>query len=429
MTFEFKQASSLDNVEIRNRESGNGCIKSLEATIYFADGTTQEFSFDSQEAVYNLEVIEANAGKLVTKVEVTPLTSTGEAAGSSPDNRMLSLREINFVYTTASIAVDSVELGDNVTELYAGELARVDAKAITASDAYPYVDVTSSDPTVVSAVAVAEADGNVVWFVRGNSAGTATITVASHLDPTKTATYDVTVKEGVDTSALEQAISDAGSYAASAYTEGSYAALQDAVKAGQNLIASGNYSANDVASAAVAIQDAIDALVMRPVNDDALINTGADTAVKVVGQSSQMPASSGEDGEVDNVLDYDDASYWHSNYLNAVYMPQYLIFDLGAEYDLTDVTFLPRQNGTNGDIFEVEILSAASAEELQAYADNGYEATEDSTVVAAGCLRAADHPVRDVQGEPLRRRRPGPVLQRLRGSLLRHQDRWHHTDC
>ena len=384
MTFEFKQASSLDNVEIRNRESGNGCITSLEAKIYFEGDTTQDFPFDSQEAVYNLEVSEANAGKLVTKVEVTPLTSTGEATGSSPDNRMLSLREINFNYTTSAVTVDSIELGDNQTKLYTGELARVDAKAVTADDVYPYVNVSSSDPSVASVTSVADADGNIVWYVRGNKAGTATITVASALDGTKTAAYVVTVTEGVDTSALEQAISDAGSYAASAYTEGSYAALQDAVKAGQNLIASGSYSANDVASAAVAIQDAIDALEMRPVDESTLINTSAETDVTVVGQSSQMPASSGEDGEVDNVLDYDDASYWHSNYTNAVYMPQYLIFDLGAEYDLTDVTFLPRQNGTNGDIFEVEILSAASAEELQAYADNGYEATEDSTVVSLG---------------------------------------------
>ena len=381
MTFEFKQASTLDNVEIRNRESGNGCITSLEAKIYFGGDTTQDFSFDSQEAVYNLEVSEANAGKLVTKVEVTPLTSTGEAAGSSPDNRMLSLREINFVYTTASIAVDSVELGDNVTELYAGELARVDAKAVTTNDAYPYVDVTSSDPTVVSAVAVADADGNVVWFVRGNSAGKATITVASHLDPTKTATYDVTVKEGVDTSALTAALQAAGKYSSSAYTEDSYAKLD----AAQELLETeGGYTANDVAKAVTAIEDAIEGLAMRPVDENKLINTSAETGIKVVGQSSQMLASTGEDGEVDNVLDYDDQSYWHSNYLNAVYMPQYLIFDLGAEYDLTDVTFLPRQKGTNGDIFEVEILTAASAEDLQTYADNGYEATADSTVASLG---------------------------------------------
>ncbi|MDO4428446.1 MAG: discoidin domain-containing protein [Atopobiaceae bacterium] len=208
------------------------------------------------------------------------------------------------------------------------------------------------------------------------------------LNPTKTASYDVTVLEGVDTSALEQAIRDAGAYSSSAYTAESFEALQAAVRAGQDLIAAGGYSANDVAAAAVATQDAIDALEMRPVDETTLINTDAETSVTVVDASSDAGAIEG--AYPGRVLDYNDQSYWHSDYNNAVYMPQYLIFDLAAEYDLTDVTFLPRQNGTNGDIFEVEILSAASAEDLQAYADNGYEAAEDSTVVSLGTFTYAN---------------------------------------
>lgn len=44
-------------------------------------------------------------------------------------------------------------------------------------------------------------------------------------------------------------------------------------------------------------------------------------------------------------------------------MPQYLSVDLGRDYDLTDVTFLPRQDGgTNGDIFEAEILVSDTAD-------------------------------------------------------------------
>ena len=37
-------------------------------------------------------------------------------------------------------------------------------------------------------------------------------------------------------------------------------------------------------------------------------------------------------------------------------MPQYLTVDLGRDYDLTDVTFLPRQDGgTNGNIREYTV--------------------------------------------------------------------------
>lgn len=389
ITFNFAAPSELDNVVVYNGSAGaNGAIKSMNATITFEGDTTQEFSFAEGDAIpetFTLQVSEENAGKLVTSVTLTPLTSTGTATGlDNPDNRMLTLGEVNFNYAATEGTVEGIELGENDTELYAGDLARVNASVKTSGIDYPYYTVKSSDPTVASVTSVADADGNIVWYVRGNAEGTATITVASALDPTVEETYEVAVKAGVNTSELVAAIQQAGSYSADAYTEDSFATLTAAVQAAEELIASEGYTANDVAAAVVAIEDAIDGLVMRPIDEDTLINTSADTGVTVVGASSEMPASSGEDGEADNVLDYDEATYWHSNYLNAVYMPQYLIFDLGDLYDLTDVTFLPRQNGRNGDIFEIEVLTAATPEDLKAYVEGEGKVAKDSTVANLG---------------------------------------------
>lgn len=389
ITFNFAAPSELDNVVVYNGSAGaNGAIKSMNATITFEDDTTQEFSFAEGDAIpetFTLQVSEENAGKLVTSVSLTPLTSTGTATGlDNPDNRMLTLGEVNFNYAAAEGTVEGIELGENDTELYVGDLARVNVSVKTSGIDYPYYTVESSNPAVASVTSVADADGNIVWYVRGNAEGTATITVASALDPTVEETYEVAVKAGVNTSELVAAIQQAGSYSADAYTEDSFATLTAAVQAAEELIASEGYTANDVAAAVVAIEDAIDGLVMRPIDEDTLINTSADTGVTVVGASSEMPASSGEDGEVDNVLDYDEATYWHSNYLNAVYMPQYLIFDLGDLYDLTDVTFLPRQNGRNGDIFEIEVLTAATPEDLKAYVEGEGKVAKDSTVANLG---------------------------------------------
>lgn len=389
ITFNFAAPSELDNVVVYNGSAGaNGAIKSMNATITFEGDTTQEFSFAEGDAIpetFTLQVSEENAGKLVTSVTLTPLTSTGTATGlDNPDNRMLTLSEVNFNYAATEGTVEGIELGENDTELYAGDLARVNASVKTSGIDYPYYTVKSSDPTVASVTSVADADGNIVWYVRGNAEGTATITVASALDPTVEETYEVAVKAGVNTSELVAAIQRAGSYSADAYTEDSFATLTAAVQAAEELIASEGYTANDVAAAVVAIEDAIDGLVMRPIDEDTLINTSADTGVTVVGASSEMPASSGEDGEADNVLDYDEATYWHSNYLNAVYMPQYLIFDLGDLYDLTDVTFLPRQDGRNGDIFEIEVLTAATPEDLKAYVEGEGKVAKDSTVANLG---------------------------------------------
>lgn len=389
ITFNFAAPSELDNVVVYNGSAGaNGAIKSMNATITFEGDTTQEFSFAEGDAIpetFTLQVSEENAGKLVTSVTLTPLTSTGTATGlDNPDNRMLTLGEVNFNYAATEGTVEGIELGENDTELYAGDLVRVNASVKTSGIDYPYYTVKSSDPTVASVTSVADADGNIVWYVRGNAEGTATITVASALDPTVEETYEVAVKAGVNTSELVAAIQQAGSYSADAYTEDSFATLTAAVQAAEELIASEGYTANDVAAAVVAIEDAIDGLVMRPIDEDTLINTSADTGVTVVGASSEMPASSGEDGEADNVLDYDEATYWHSNYLNAVYMPQYLIFDLGDLYDLTDVTFLPRQDGRNGDIFEIEVLTAATPEDLKAYVEGEGKVAKDSTVANLG---------------------------------------------
>lgn len=389
ITFNFAAPSGLDNVVVYNGSAGaNGAIKSMNATITFEDDTTQEFSFAEGDAIpetFTLQVSEENAGKLVTSVTLTPLTSTGTATGlDNPDNRMLTLGEVNFNYAATEGTVEGIELGENDTELYVGDLARVNASVKTSGIDYPYYTVKSSDPTVASVTSVADADGNIVWYVRGNAEGTATITVASALDSSVKETYEVAVKAGVNTSELVAAIQRAGSYSADAYTEDSFATLTAAVQAAEELIASEGYTANDVAAAVVAIEDAIDGLVMRPIDEDTLINTSADTGVTVVGASSEMPASSGEDGEADNVLDYDEATYWHSNYLNAVYMPQYLIFDLGDLYDLTDVTFLPRQNGRNGDIFEIEVLTAATPEDLKAYVEGEGKVAKDSTVANLG---------------------------------------------
>ncbi|MDO4595852.1 MAG: glycoside hydrolase family 31 protein, partial [Coriobacteriaceae bacterium] len=103
LTFELKQPRPLANVELLNGDkASNGSINSLEAIITFADGTKQEFKggeFSTNKPVYTFTVSEANKAKNVTKVEIKPLTSTGVATGiENPENRMLTIGEINFNY-------------------------------------------------------------------------------------------------------------------------------------------------------------------------------------------------------------------------------------------------------------------------------------------------------------------------------------------
>ena len=387
MHFDFKQASPLSDVVVTNRVDasgtvgGNGYIKSIEATLRFEDGTTETFSggdYDTSAATYTFAPSAENADKLVAGIDITYIDASNSAAGC------LTVSEIDFNYETEGVSVDRIELGDNETELYTGELSRVDARAVTTNDAYPYVTVESSDASVVSTVATTDADGNIAWFIRGNRPGKATIKVYSPMDEEVSESYEVTVLEGVDTSALTAALQAAGKYSSSAYTEDSYAKLDAAVKAAQELLETEGYTANDVAEAVTAIEDAIEGLAMRPVDEDTLINTSADSGVTFVSASSEATY---EDSDGSKALDYNNETHWHSDWAYEPGVPQWIIFDLGAVYDLTDVTILPRQTGNrNGNVFEAEIVVAASSADLEAYAENGYVAPEGNTAVSLGAF-------------------------------------------
>ena len=332
-------------------------MQKIKAVVTFEDGSTQEFAggeYDSFLARYAFDLSAENKGKKATKVEVTPLEASGD--------QMLTLREVNFNYTQGVEAIEGVELGKNQTEFFEGDITPVDAKATPESAGYPYVTVESSDPSVVSVSAV-QAGDSVSYYLRANKAGKAKITVASVLDPSKTASYEVEVKAGVDTSALVAALSKAAGYSESVYTKDSYAALTTAVEAAQKLLDSGqgSYSKKDVADATAKIEKAIDGLKMRPVDEKILINTPENRKnVKVAGFSSEADY---EGSNAVNALDGDERTLWHSDWAPGTGMPQYLSVDLGRDYDLTDVTFLPRQDGgTNGDIFEAEILVSDTAD-------------------------------------------------------------------
>ena len=365
--FDLKNNRVLDNVQIVNRKDsvgtvgGNGFIKKLEATMVFEDGTQQTFKgdeFDTAKDVYTLTPSAENAGKKVDRVDVNILE-----ANNGP--HMLTISEINFNYTNPVEDVESVELGDNATSLFVGELSQVKATVRPDSLNYNQFKVESSDPAVASIVTKQVGD-DVVNFVRGNKAGKATITVKSVLDESKTASYEVEIKEGVNTSALEEALAEARGMNPAAYTEDSYAKLAEAVKAGEELLKSGKYTDKDIADATMAIRKAIKGLEALPIDESKLINTEEHKdIVKVAGFSSQCEPETLEDGLASNSLDYNDQSYWHSNYSTSVGMPQYLEYDLGSTYDLSGIKFLPRQNGQNGDIFEARVYVADTAEGLK----------------------------------------------------------------
>ena len=120
-----------------------------------------------------------------------------------------------------------------------------------------------------------------------------------------------------------------------------------------------------------ALQAAIDALVWDgplPLNPDNLINKAANE-VSVENYSSQCggtgePTENGT-GQAAATVDYNNNTYWHSNWDKNNGENHTITYNLGKEYTLTDVTFLPRQAGRNGDIYSFEVYVGNSTDYTQ----------------------------------------------------------------
>jgi len=95
-------------------------------------------------------------------------------------------------------------------------------------------------------------------------------------------------------------------------------------------------------------------------------------------QLSVMAADSeeyvGENGAARNVLDGDEATFWHTEWFSAAPpYPHTLILDLGTTYQVDQVTYLPRQDGNeNGTIADYALYLSPSL--TSSYTDSAVEA-------------------------------------------------------
>ncbi|HWM74981.1 MAG TPA: family 20 glycosylhydrolase [Nocardioides sp.] len=70
-----------------------------------------------------------------------------------------------------------------------------------------------------------------------------------------------------------------------------------------------------------------------------------------------------EDGTAANVLDGDPSTIWHTQYEGAQPgFPHHITIDLGTDYDVTGLEYLPRQDGSNGRFKEYAITVSADGE-------------------------------------------------------------------
>ena len=162
------------------------------------------------------------------------------------------------------------------------------------------------------------------------------------------------------------------------YTSETYEPFKEAFENAQSILNSDDVTQDEVDDALTTLQttyNALEELTIPLLDENKLINKDAQSSVTIIDYSSQCikGGNPNEDAEASYVLDYDTTSYWHSDFRNSIGMPQHLTFDLGENYVLSDITFLPRQIGTNGDIFKVKVYVGMSEDELEDVGEFSFE--------------------------------------------------------
>lgn len=329
----------MSTIQVHNANEGNGYLTSMSAVVTYEDGTNTTVDFDEAQAVYE---ITTDDSKNVRQVDLTFKTSTGTAnANNNPrENRMLTLAEIDFFYTTGAPAEEIKLVEGTATEMYVGYVEDIDAVVLPEECPNQYFTVTSSKPEVASIITLVDENGDPIYKVLGVSAGETEITLTSAADSTVTKTYTLTVIAGVDKSDLIDAINKTMGAPESIYTEDSYGTYKSAYEKAVEVKDDQEATRADVESATAELLAAYDALEIVPV--DSSLELDADTVV------SSASGDYSESNTADRMFDNDLLTYWESPYGGSnANLPKDVVIELNDTYVLEQISFISHtiQNG------------------------------------------------------------------------------------
>ena len=366
------EARPITTFKVYGRENSNGSLKKSKLAYIDAEGKRHELD----ESIATSPSWEINDN--VKQIIWTPMESSGttEDCYENRNNRMLSLYEIEITEDSA-VEATGIKFDDSsVKTLKVGEVGEVSATVAPENVSNPFYNITSSDSNVVSVTKIPTAD-KYLYQVQGISTGKATLTATSE-DGNFTAKWEVTVEEGLNYAELDKQIAEAEALYQNLYTEESWAKFWLVVENGKALKENPDASQTDVNTAAKNIKEARKSLKLKgsiDTNPDSQ-NLIDQTTLKMYDESSYSAA---EKEHADNTIDGDRNTIWHSNYNSGYSLPQYFTIDLGEEYSLEQVDYLPRQGNRNGHITHYRIETSTDGEKFTPVVE-GYFETEDGAL-------------------------------------------------
>ncbi len=360
----------ISGITIHGRSSSNGALKKSKLAYINGEGE-------------RIEVGESNAKSPSWKINDdvkqiiwTPLETIGTAneEEGQRENRMLSLHEIEIVEDAAINATGIQFDNSDISSLKIGQTNEISAIVSPDNVSNPFYTIESSNPKAVSVDRIPMGN-QYVYLITGISKGKAVLT-ASTEDGIYTATKEIQVEEGVIFTETDKLIAEAKNLKQSLYTIESWANLQLVIERAEQIKNSDPTQA-EVNAIAKEIALTIADLKFKGSNEEQEDSTNLieQTGLTMYDESSFTAA---EKEHASNTIDGKKNTIWHSNYNKGNTLPQYFTIDLGEEYLLEQVDYLPRQGNRNGHITHYRLETSLDGKTFDAVVEGYLEAQDGS---------------------------------------------------
>ena len=364
--FNFDGQKTITDMTIRVRVDGTtintGALKDFE--LYAINGEEETKIGD-----YSITAVDSKQGFNIhfdqpvqaEKIKLNALNSQGGL------EYKLNIDEVEFYQNKATYAEDIVFDENNASTMNVGQLKAFKATVLPENVTNGLYSVESDKPEVVSVIRTVDGD-HYNYTLHAKKQGKAVLTVTSSSADKQgkkiTKTFEINVGAGqVVVDDLKAQLDEANKAIENKnlYTTASIDALKDAVKNAEAVLNDKDATQTEVNAQTINLFKAIQALEYKGSNEG---QPDCETEI-TIDPAKVTATSNATESPVEDAFDGDPSTIWHSNYNGNHTLPQGVTMDLGAEYDVQQLNYLPRSGSGNGDITKYMVETSLDGENFK----------------------------------------------------------------
>lgn len=366
--FNFDGQKTITDMTIRVRVDGTnintGALKDFE--LYAVNGEEETKIGD-----YSITEVDSKQGFNIhfdapVQAEKIKLNASNSQGGLE---YKLNIDEVEFYQNEATYAEDIVFDENNASTIGVGQLKAFKATVLPENVTNGLYSVESDKPEVVSVIRTVDGD-HYNYTLHAKKQGKAVLTITSNSTNKEgkkiTKTFEINVVAGqVVVDDLKAQLDEANKAIENKnlYTTASIDALKAAVKNAEAVLKDKDATQTEVNAQTINLFKAIQALEYKGSNEG---QPDCETEITIDPEKVTATSEATIDGDIiKNAFDGDENTIWHSNYNGQHTLPQGVTMDLGAEYDVQQLNYLPRPGSGNGDITKYMVETSLDGEKFK----------------------------------------------------------------